>query len=77
MNLKKKFSAVLKKKLLSIIRPPARSIFGIHDPIGLSYLTQLRVGLSKLNFHKFKNNFKDTIRQTIVVYFNYVSMAPG
>ena len=34
---------------------------GIHDPIGLSYLTQLRVGLSKLNFHKFKNDFKDTI----------------
>ena len=28
---------------------------------GLSYLTQLRVGLSKLNFHKFKHNFRDTI----------------
>ena len=53
--------AVFKKKLLSIIRPPARSIFGIHDPIGLSYLTQLRVGLKKLNFHKFKNKLKDTI----------------
>ena len=23
------------------------------------YLTQLRVGLSKLNFHKFKHNFRD------------------
>ena len=53
--------AVFKKKLLSIIRPPAKSVFGIHDPIGLSYLTQLRVGLSKLNFHKFKHNFRDTI----------------
>ena len=30
-------------------------------PIGLSLLTQLRVGLSKLNFHKFKHNFRDTI----------------
>ena len=30
-------------------------------PKGLSYLTQLRVGLSKLNFHKFKHNFRDTI----------------
>ena len=40
--------AVFKKKLLSIIRPPAKSVFGIHDPKGLSYLTQLRVGLSKL-----------------------------
>ena len=27
---------------------------------GLSLLTQLRVGLSKLNHHKFKHNFRDT-----------------
>ena len=53
--------AIFKEKLLSKIRPPAKSVFGIHDPIGLSYLTQLRVGLSKLNFHKFKHNFRDTI----------------
>ena len=31
------------------------------DPEGLSILTQLRVGLSKLNFHKFKHNFRDTL----------------
>ena len=31
--------AVFKKKLLSIIRPPAKSVFGIHDPLGLSYLS--------------------------------------
>ena len=53
--------AVFKTKLLSKIRPPAKSVFGIHDPIGLSYLSQIRVGLSKLNFHKFKHNFSDTI----------------
>ena len=53
--------AVFKKKLLSKIRPPAKSVFGIHDPKGLSCLTQLRVGLSKLNFHKFKHNFRDTV----------------
>ena len=53
--------AVFKKKLFSIIRPPAKSVLGIYDPKGLSYLTQLRVGLSKLNFHKFKHNFRDTI----------------
>ena len=29
--------------------------------MGLSRLTQLRVGLSKLNFHKFRHNFKDII----------------
>ena len=55
--------AVFKKKLLSIVHPPAKSVFGIHDPVGLSYLTQLRVGLSKLNYHKFKHNFRDTINQ--------------
>ena len=29
--------------------------------MGLSHLTQLRVGLSKLCFHKFKHNFRDSI----------------
>ena len=53
--------AVFKTKLLSRIRPSAKSVFGIHDPIGLSYLLQPRVGLSKLNFHKFKHNFRDTV----------------
>ena len=38
-----------------------KSVFRIHDPTGLSYLTQLRVLLSKLNFHKFKHNLRDTI----------------
>ena len=52
--------AVFKKKLLSAIRPPGKPIYGIHDPKGLSFLTQLRVGLSKLNYHKFKHNFRDT-----------------
>ena len=50
-----------KSQLQSIIRPPAKSIFGIYDPIGLSHLSQIRVGLSKLNFHNFKHNFKDAI----------------
>ena len=50
------------EKALSIIRPPVKSTFGIHDPTGLSYLTQLRVGLSKLDFHKFKYNFRDTCK---------------
>ena len=53
--------AAFKAKLLSKIRPPAKSIFCIHDPIGLGYLFQLRVGLSKLNFHKFNHSFRDTV----------------
>ena len=53
--------AVFKKKLLAIILPPAKPVFGIHDPIGQSHLAQLRVGLSKLNLHKFQHNFRDTL----------------
>ena len=53
--------AVFKAKLLSKIRPLAKSIFCIHDPIGLGYLFQLRVGLSKLSLHKFNHNFSDTV----------------
>ena len=41
--------AVFKTRLLSKIRPPAKPVFGIHDPTGLSYLFQIRVGLSRLN----------------------------
>ena len=50
-----------KAKLLVLIRPTAKSVYGIHDPVGLSYLTQLRVSLSRLNLHKFKHNFRDAI----------------
>ena len=35
-------------------------IYNIHDPIGIKYLTCLRVGLSDLRAHKFVQNFNDT-----------------
>ena len=53
--------AAFKNKLLSKIRPASKSVVRKHDSTGLSYLTQLGVGLSKLNFHKVKHNFKETI----------------
>ena len=53
--------AAFQTKLLSKIRPLPISVFRIHDPTGLAYLTQLRVGPGKLNFHKFKNSFRDTV----------------
>ena len=31
--------SIFKKKLLSILRPPAKSVFGVYDPIGLSHLS--------------------------------------
>ena len=45
--------SVLKNHILSLIRPKKKCIFGIHVPLGLRYLFQLRVGLSSLRCHKF------------------------
>ena len=50
----------LKKCLLSLIRPGKKDTFSIHDPLGLRYLFQLRLGLSSLRYHKKKHNFIDT-----------------
>ena len=48
----------LKEHLLSLLRPMSKCIFGIHDPIGLRYLFQLRLSLSRS--HKSHHNFIDT-----------------
>ena len=53
--------SIFKKKLLARIRPPPKPVYNVHDPKGLWMLTQLRVGLSKLDFHKFKHNFRETL----------------
>ena len=52
---------IFTRKLISKICPAAKSVFGIHNPTGLSYLTQLIVGLNKLSIHKFKHCFRDSI----------------
>ena len=36
------------------------SVYNIHDPVGIKYLTRLRLGLSHLNEHKFRN-FQDCL----------------
>ena len=51
---------VLKNDIISLIRPVAKSVFRIHDPAGLRYIFQLRVGLSPLKGHKWCHNFIDT-----------------
>ena len=51
---------ILKDHILSLIRPKKKKIFGIHNPLGLRYLFQLRVGLSLLRYHKKCHNFIDT-----------------
>ena len=37
------------------------SICNIHNPLGIKYLTRLRIGFSYLKEHKFKHNFQDSI----------------
>ena len=50
----------LKSHLISLYCPKAKQIFNIHDPIMLRYLFQLRLGLSKLRYHKKRHGFNDT-----------------
>ena len=51
---------ILKEHINTFFRPNSKSIFGIHDPVGLRYLFQLRVSLSPLRSHKRSHNFIDT-----------------
>ena len=37
---------ILKKDIVSLIRLDSKSVFNLHDPIGLRYLVQLRLSLS-------------------------------
>ena len=47
--------------LLKLGRPIPDLIYGIHHLLGLKLLTRLRLGLSHLNEHSFKHNFKNCI----------------
>ena len=49
-----------KTNLLAFYRPVPKIIYGIHDPQGLRWLFQLRLGLSPLLSHKKTHNFLDT-----------------
>ena len=50
----------LKKHINTFYCPDTKSIFGIHDPVGLRYIFQLRVSLGPLRGHKWRHNFVDT-----------------
>ena len=54
------YDKMLNDHVLSLFRPMTKSIFGVHDPVGLRYLFQLRVILSPLRSHKSPHNFIDT-----------------
>ena len=52
---------VFKKRALSFIRPMLNRSYDIHNPLGVKYLTRLRIGFTHLKEHKFKHNFQDSI----------------
>ena len=52
--------SIFKNNVFRLIRPEPKSFFNVHDPIGLKFLFQLRVGLSPLKTHKKQHNFIDT-----------------
>ena len=49
------------KNILDFIRPLPNIIFNIHNPLGIKYLTRLRIGFSHLKEHKFRHNFQDSV----------------
>ena len=51
--------AIFKKRMLAFIRPSTNSTFHFHSSDGLKTITRLRLGLSHLQFHKFKHNYQD------------------
>ena len=49
----------LESSSLKIGRPTAKPTYNIHNPIGLKFLTRVRLGLIHHNERKFKHNFQD------------------
>ena len=62
MNIRKSESyEIFKTFIIEDLRPIPNSIFGIDNPVGLKFLTRLRLSFSHLREHKFKHNFQDTL----------------
>ena len=52
---------IFKSRLLWFVRPLENSAFTCHNPIGITYLTRMRLEFSHLRYHKFKHGFLDAI----------------
>ena len=50
----------LKNYMISCHRPEGKPVYDIHDPTGIRYLFQFRLGLSHLGNHKKRYGFEDT-----------------
>ena len=52
---------IFKCRLLRFIIPLENSMFTCHNPIGIKYLTRIRLGFSHLCYHKCKHDFLDAM----------------
>ena len=52
---------IFKSRLLRFVRPLENCVFTCHNPIGIKYLTRIRLGFSHLRYHKFKHCFVGAI----------------
>ena len=50
--------------MLNFIRPSPNSVFDIHNPKRIKFITRLRLGLSHLREHKFKHSSFQDIEST-------------
>ena len=55
------FFLIFRNSLLKIGRQMQNSIYNIHNPVGIKYLTRLRLSLSHLNEHKFRHIFQECL----------------
>ena len=51
--------SIFRSRLLLFIRTLESNVFNVFDPIGLKFLTRLRLGFSHLNEYRFQYNFQD------------------
>ena len=58
---------VFKSNILKFIRPSSNSFFDCHNPIGIKYITRIRLGLSHLQKHKFKRSFYYALNPIVTV----------
>ena len=59
---------VFKKRYIEFFNITPNPIYGIHNPVGVKYLTRLRVGLSHLRAHKYQHNFRDITTQILFLF---------
>ena len=55
---------LFKKRILVFMRSFANNTFRCYNPKGLKLITRVRLGLNKLQFHKSKHSFQDTLNPT-------------